>query len=69
MTVSSKTTTPRSKSKAAKARKIFGRFPALENEALVAKFVKQVGLTENGAKTYLSNIRKEAGLQLRPRAA
>ncbi len=49
------------KSKAAKAATIYNRFAnTLPRQKVIAKFVKQVGLTEKGASTYYTNLKNKA---------
>lgn len=57
-----RTVSPRSDSKTAKAQAIFDANPNLKRSELMQLLKDQVGLTENGANTYIHNMRKAAGM-------
>lgn len=57
-----RTTGPRTDSKASKAQAIFDEFKNEKRAVLMQKMMDEVGLTRNGANTYIYNMRKAAGM-------
>lgn len=57
-----RTSGPRTDSKASKAQAIFDEFKGEKRSVLMDKLMEEVGLTRNGANTYIYNMRKAAGM-------